>query len=118
MNISEALVIGEQTNGAILDQEEWIEFAEAVEVEVDKAIETAGNRQDIEDEVEALKQTFRDLAAAFFVTGVVWRDAQDVEGGGSADFTVVVDTIPFLATLVNNQSLTVRFALANDGEQG
>jgi hypothetical protein len=117
MNISEALVIGEQTNGAILDQDEWVEFAEAVEIEVAKAIDAAGNRQDIEDEVEALKQTFRDLAAAFFVTGVVWRDAQE-SPEGSADFTVVVDTIPFLATLVNNQSLTVRFALANDGEQG
>lgn len=117
MNISEALVIGEQISESILNQDEWVEFAEAVEIEVVKAIDAAGKRQDIEDEVEALEQTFRDLAATFFVTGVVWRGAQE-DDVAPADFTVVVDTIPFLATLVNNQSLTVRFALANDGEQG
>jgi hypothetical protein len=119
MEINEAIEIANQTSGAILDQAEWQTFAESVETAIDAAIENVAENYPKSPE-DGLRQTFRELASQFFVAGIIWRDAQlpaDESADPGADFTVVMDTVPFLAALVNNQSLTVRFALTQEGEQ-
>lgn len=133
LTVAGALQIAESENLNFISEEDKNDFEIAVVDFVDHALSSIAAADSDESMERAIHESFRRLATMFFSAGALWQ-TEDANGHGDEavsfglpsdnrqveegpDFTVVVDTIPFVAKLINNGSVTFRFALENEDQE-
>lgn len=117
MDIDQAIKIADEATSDILSEEAWAEFAQQVEASIEAAI-TSLEEQDEEALPELIKASYRDLITKYFIAGIIWRDSQkDAESDEGSTFTVLVDTVDFVSSVIKNGSLSVRFVMSEKEEE-
>lgn len=112
MEISEAVNISDSVNADVMEASEWADFAQEVDAVISDTLVAFEKAELTEEALEmAMKEAFSTIASKFFVAGVVWRDARQAPDQEAPDFTVVVNTVDFIASLVSKGSVSVRFAM-------
>jgi hypothetical protein len=121
IGISSAVVMADEVSKQMFNHEQTQQFLEVLDQFVSQAIEdVTGPATDVQDE-DAMNQVFSAIAFQFFAAGIVWGTEnastnEDLNGAGNPDFTVAVETTEFIAALVRNGSITVRFAMEDNNE--
>lgn len=119
--VSSAVALAEEVSKKMFSNEETEQFLDVIDEFVSQAIEDVSqDSSEISDE-NAMNHVFSAIAFQFFAAGIVWgADStfknEELNGAGNPDFTVAVETTEFLAALVRNGSITVRFAMEDNNE--
>lgn len=120
--VSSAIVLAEEVSKKMFTSEETDQFLEVIEDFVSQAIEDVSQDPSLEvSDENAMNQIFSAIAFQFFAAGIIWGTEnavtnEDLNGSGNPDFTVAVETTEFIAALVRNGSITVRFAMEDNNE--
>ena len=120
IGISSAVELADEASKQMFNHEQIQQFLEVLDQFVSQAIEdVTGPATDGLDE-DAMNQVFSAIAFNFFAAGIIWSENadtnEDLNGAGNPDFTVAVETTEFIAALVRNGSITVRFAMEDNNE--
>ena len=120
IGISSAVELADEVSKQMFNHEQIQQFLEVLDQFVSQAIEdVTGPATDVQDE-DAMNQVFSAIAFNFFAAGIIWSENadtnEDLNGAGNPDFTVAVETTEFIAALVRNGSITVRFAMEDNNE--
>ena len=120
IGISSAVELADEVSKQMFNHEQIQQFLEVLDQFVSQAIEdVTGPATDGQDE-DAMNQVFSAIAFNFFAAGIIWSENadtnEDLNGAGNPDFTVAVETTEFIAALVRNGSITVRFAMEDNNE--
>ena len=121
IGISSAVELADEASKQMFNHEQIQQFLEVLDQFVSQAIEdVTGPDTDGQDE-DAMNQVFSAIAFNFFAAGIIWGTEntptnEELNGSGNPDFTVAVETTEFLAALVRNGSITVRFAMEDNNE--
>lgn len=120
IGISSAVELADEVSKQMFNHEQIQQFLEVLDQFVSQAIEDVAELATDEDE-NAMNHVFSAIAFQFFAAGIVWGTEnastnEDLNGAGNPDFTVAVETTEFLAALVRNGSITVRFAMEDNNE--
>jgi hypothetical protein len=115
--ITTAVSMAEEISQKMFTEDESQEFQDALDDFVNQHIYGVDNVNELGD--IDMRNLFIGIAAHFFAAGIVWgsdvsffgQQENGTEEPINPDFTVAVETVDFISSLVRNGSLTVRFAL-------